>query len=113
IMIPPEASRTSMTTGIISYRPLTEDEKSAFKPMIEPFESGQVRHRERDPSLDEYNLYDLLIRQGAGDSMLLSRMEEKTQTIHSVRKDPLLGLQILDKAVSWGTSSYGYDVRCS
>jgi dCTP deaminase len=65
--------------GYVSYRPLNDEEKAAFKPMIEPYEPRQVRTRE----VKEYGVVK----------------GEYTREI--------------EKIVSYGTSSYGYDVSCS
>jgi dCTP deaminase len=58
------------------FTPYTDEQKAQFKPMIEPFESGQVRTMtDRFPS--------------------------------STGED-----DVPRKIVSYGTSSYGYDLRC-
>ena len=74
-------------------------------PMIEPFAPTQVRERERAGTEEELAY---LQRHN------LSR-EEATAYLKAshVRTDPLLGLQVREKIISYGTSSYGYDIRCS
>ena len=63
---------------IPSHLQLKRADGGNFKPMIEPFESGQVRVRK--PYSAEFDT-DLLLNRG--------------------------------KIISYGTSSYGYDVRCA
>ena len=63
---------------IPSHLQLKRADGGNFKPMIEPFESGQVRVKK--PYSAEFDT-DLLLNRG--------------------------------KIISYGTSSYGYDVRCS
>lgn len=77
-----DVSKTTFTpvVGIIDYRPLTDEEKASFKPMIEPFEPGQVRSR-------------------------------KVEDVQSSTRGHVVYEE--QKVVSWGTSSYGYDVRCA
>lgn len=65
--------------GVVGYRELTDDERAAFKPMIEPFEPNQVRSRPDVKMVDT----------PAG-------LTEGYST---------------EKVISYGTSSYGYDVR--
>ena len=63
---------------IPSHLQLKRADRGSFKPMIEPFESGQVRVKK--PYSAEFDT-DLLLNRG--------------------------------KIISYGTSSYGYDVRCA
>ena len=63
---------------IPSHLQLKRADGGSFKPMIEPFESGQVRVKK--PYSAEFDT-DLLLNRG--------------------------------KIISYGTSSYGYDVRCA
>ena len=63
---------------IPSHLQLKRADRGNFKPMIEPFESGQVRVKK--PYSAEFDT-DLLLNRG--------------------------------KIISYGTSSYGYDVRCA
>ena len=63
---------------IPSHLQLKRADGGNFKPMIEPFESGQVRVKK--PYSAEFDT-DLLLNRG--------------------------------KIISYGTSSYGYDVRCA
>ena len=67
----------------IRYRELTAEEKTAFKPMISPFEPNQVRRRET------WTLY--------GD---------RGEVVADVSGDP-----IIEKVISYGVSSFGYDVQ--
>lgn len=74
-------------------------------PMIEPFESGQVRERERTATTAE---------EAFAVRMQFTREEAKKHfKAQDVRTDPLIGMQIREKIISYGTSSYGYDIRCA
>lgn len=66
--------------------PLVRD----FKPMIEPFEPGQVRRM--DPN--KFN-------------NMLDEMDDAQATMFQLDNPNA------DKIISYGTSSYGYDVRCA
>jgi dCTP deaminase len=66
--------------------PLVRD----FKPMIEPFEAGQVRRM----APDKFN-------------SMLDEMCDAEATMHQLQNPNA------DKLISYGTSSYGYDVRCA
>jgi dCTP deaminase len=60
-----------------------------FKPMIEPFEAGQVRRM----APDKFN-------------NMLDEMDDAQATMFQLDNPNA------DKIISYGTSSYGYDVRC-
>ena len=62
--------------------------EGGFKPMIEPFESGQIRYRD----LPSINGQPVELR-GRGEAQADGTRQEKI--------------------ISYGTSSYGYDVRCA
>lgn len=68
------------------WRKCSEDRIARFKPMIEPFEPNQVRTRGLPP-----------ISSG-------QLMGQGTTQPDGTR---------LDKLISYGTSSYGYDIRCA
>jgi dCTP deaminase len=80
--------------------PLTEEEKRAWLQMngvlIEPFVPGQVRHRPRLATDDEQTAY---LHYG-------SRM--RGEVVHLKGR-----MHLQEKIVSYGLSSYGYDVRCA
>jgi dCTP deaminase len=99
--------------GIVSYRPLTEEEKINFRPMLTPFVAYQVRTRRRTPTFIERAVWENS-RQGGQDI----KKEPSTggQNISDVpytfvSDDPSTGLQIEDKIISYGLSSFGYDIR--
>ncbi|MNQ41609.1 Deoxycytidine triphosphate deaminase [compost metagenome] len=69
--------------------PLVRD----FKPMIEPFEPGQVRKK---PKAELQALDDLCDDMGDMEAMMFQASNPN-----------------IDKVISYGTSSYGYDVRCA
>lgn len=71
-----------------------------WSPMIEPFIPNQVRHNERNARADEYEFYE-------------RSKANQTSYPGNWRYDPLLGLQVLEKVISYGLSSFGYDVRLS
>lgn len=73
------------------------------KPMIYPFVDKQVKEWERDATQKE-------VQQMHG--MGLGEVRDLLgNNITGVRNDPLLGVQIREKILSFGTSSFGYDVR--
>jgi dCTP deaminase len=85
------------------YRPLTVDERENWKPMISPFVGEQVKKIMRDPTEAE----QLAFNNGhheLGDGKPYALPEGATVTLRD-------GLQIPQKVVSYGLSSYGYDVR--
>jgi dCTP deaminase len=75
--------------GIISYRKATLEDLKDWVPMIEPFAPGQVRTRGQDFMFRQANPLSLTADYD-GDE------EYNAQ-----------------KIISYGTSSYGYDVRCA
>ena len=81
--------------GTREFRPLTDAERAAFLPMIEPFEPMQVRSVSRHMTEDEK--FDYHQGRALGDPSL------KVVGDHLVEQ----------KVLSYGTSSYGYDIRCS
>lgn len=97
------------------YHPTKHGE---FKPMIEPFHPNQNRMRERAPTIAELNMFNLLRHQGASHETIVRRLQELTPTITDVApgfgtgSDRLGGTTILEKIISQGTSSYGYDITC-
>lgn len=76
-------ARQATTGGIHSFRALTEEEKINFKPMIEPFEPGQVR------------------------TQRTLRTRGGTINLETGIDTPMPG----EKIISWGLTSMGYDVR--
>ena len=79
------------------FTPYTDEQKAQFKPMIEPFEAGQVKvkHRYIHPDLPTWKADLELATQQRGCGPDVD------------------GDTVLEKIVSYGTSSYGYDLRCS
>jgi len=79
-----------------------------FKPMIEPFAPTQVRTNERSATKDE-----IIALMGCNtEEEALAALSAQNPLIKRVRHDPLLGIQVHEKTISHGTSSYGYDIRC-
>jgi dCTP deaminase len=93
------------TPGIAGFRETTAEEKAAFKPMIEPFFGKQIRMNERNGTKEE-----TLFLKANGVGAMSERLKVPPENF---RVDPLLGLQVREKVISYGLSSYGYDVRCS
>ncbi len=77
------------------------------QPMIAPFEPKQVRYRERVGTPEELALVKRL------------RMEKDDVLKYfppgtvGVRRDKKQGLLVTEKVISYGVSSYGYDIRCA
>lgn len=89
--------------GVQHFRPVTQEDLKDWRPMISPYVDGQVREIERNGTPSEMNF---LRANGA------KALADKVRTTSDrLRVDPLLGLQIRQKIVSYGTSSFGYDVR--
>lgn len=76
------------------------------KPMISPFIPTQRRERERDATIQE--MHWLNTHPHASREEFAAFIGT---TVNKVRFDPLLGPQVLEKIISWGLSSYGYDVQ--
>lgn len=98
---------------VLNYRAVTEKDLQGWRPMISPFVAGQIREIERDGTREEKIAMDRLGSSAAAD---VSLNKEQVGLIlgwdpQTFRVDPLLGLQRRQKAISFGTSSYGYDVR--
>lgn len=89
--------------GIVSVRAVRGEDLEHWKPMISPFVSQQVREVERNGTADEMNFLRANGAQALADKV--------HTTADRLRVDPMLGLQIRQKIVSYGLSSYGYDVR--
>lgn len=87
-----------MTDRMIRAR--CQDEASA---MIWPFKGEQVRQWERNGTDRELKLLKALGQEEAAKII--------GGHIENVRVDPLLGLQIRERIISYGLSSVGYDVR--
>lgn len=83
--------------GSDSLTLFTDEQKADFKPMIEPFEAGQVKtkHRYIHPNIPTWKADEQLAIQQRGYGPDLD------------------GDTVVEKIVSYGTSSYGYDLRCS
>ncbi len=77
---------------------------SLSTPMISPFEPQQVRELERNGTSEEYNRI-----KSCKDICDVKEVISKNCT--GIRYDPILELQVREKIVSYGTSSFGYDVR--
>lgn len=86
----------------IEHRPVFEEDLKQWKPMIAPFENGQVRTRVRE-------LLDWEIEQ-----VRRTHSEENCQPLpdHLFFDSPDRGFLAREKIVSYGLSSYGYDLRC-
>ena len=83
-------------TGMVSYRTLTGEEISTFKPMISPFIDHQVKTRRRTATPDEKAIWDANYHQGT-----------LPKNYHmGVMNDVVVDERIL----SFGLSSAGYDV---
>lgn len=80
--------------------PLVRD----FKPMIEPFESGQVRHKTPD-TFEEF-----VSKLRLDKASLLNRTPALLRRNYDAY---LIEFAKDSKVISYGTSSYGYDVRCA
>jgi dCTP deaminase len=86
--------------GIVKYRPLTEEEVSAFKPIISPFVGKQVKTRGRVITRAEYDAFARKPESDMTETYIIDRNE-----IHgSYAKIP-------ERIISYGLTSYGYDVR--
>lgn len=72
-------------------------------PLITPFIDKQVKEWERDATQKEVREISGMERDDA--------MTHLGANVRNVRVDPLLGVQIREKILSFGTSSFGYDVR--
>ncbi|MNU19505.1 Deoxycytidine triphosphate deaminase [compost metagenome] len=85
----------------------TEDVQAVYPwlPMIEPFEPNQVRERERSATTAE-EAFAVRMRFTREEAMKHFKAQD-------VRTDPLIGMQIRENIISYGTSSYGYDIRCA
>lgn len=82
--------------GVISMRYLTEDERDQFEPMIVPFEPKQIR----------YDLEDRMAR-----AATLESAGKRLEALNlSYDGDEEANRR---KVISYGLSSYGYDIRCS
>lgn len=78
-----------------------------FKPMIEPFEYGQVRNSGKPVTYEEFKARLLSY---SHPSPVRAPVEEDLRRNY----DAYLGTFNADnKLISYGTSSYGYDVRCA
>lgn len=71
--------------------------------MIYPFVDKQVKEWERDATQKE-------VREVSGMDRAAA-MAHLGGNVRNVRIDPLLGVQVQEKILSFGTSSFGYDVR--
>ena len=93
--------------GLLSDRQLRAL-SSGDRPLIEPFFSTQQRDHERNARPHEL---DLLAKYRPNTKELACEL--LGPGVLNVRNDPLLGYQVREKLISYGCSSYGYDVRCS
>jgi dCTP deaminase len=84
-----------------------------FQPMIEPFSPHQIRENERNATEEEAYEIQRLVDKGFIHKVdMVTELQKKWPSIRSFRLDILLGYQILEKIVSYGLTSFGYDVRC-
>jgi len=92
-------------------------------PMIEPFEPGQVRYRQitlesiTEERLREVNKLSPDDYPNLPDHIAFDLIEEQRETARSTAKlvyERMVeeGMPEPEKIISYGTSSYGYDVRC-
>lgn len=95
-----QAYRLADALGIFDYRPLTAEEKAAFVPMISPFEPNNMRYLERQATAAERDIYNTM---GSKEGTTVARDSWR-------RIDDVQGLILRDKILSYGTSSFGYDV---
>jgi dCTP deaminase len=95
--------RNTHALGTMAYRELTVREKANFNPMISPFVDGQVRERWIRPNEEQRRKW-----QASFDGSVDFDIKEKWRST-----DLSLGLEIAEKIVSYGLSSFGYDIRCS
>ena len=77
--------------------------------MIAPFEPGNLRHAERNASEQEIMLLMNMAKDTSKEDAL-AILKKHRSSICDVRHDPILGYQVLEKILSSGTSSFGYDV---
>lgn len=89
-----------------------EKYKALFAPMIEPFVPRQIREIERNATEAENQIVErfrLSVR-GTPEECMVA-LDNKSIT--NVRVDPMLGLQIRQRILSKGLTSFGYDVSLS
>ena len=100
----------------------TDEQKADFLPMIEPFEAGQVKTKENQiPPFHEmyqgfeagdYEKYLDWKRNGFNPDLSPSQLVlDSYGVMHEYER--LIEDRRNQKIVSYGTSSYGYDLRCS
>lgn len=88
----------TMGKFIMQRRDPTEKEISNWKPMISPFVNGQVRKQRRSPTLMELIKFEEARNGGPVPENYVSDNLD-------------IGLEIEEKIISYGLSSFGYDVR--
>ena len=95
-------------SGVISYRETTPEEKAAFRPMVSPYEPKQVRTRPRPLTDAEYRAvasnHPMHAKDFPDGPLPMPdgvRIDENGITIDGQ----------VEKIISWGQSSFGYDVR--
>lgn len=91
-----------LSTRWVGYRDITEEDLKTWKPLISDFVDGQVKTYRREPTKAEKQLWDSLHDDSSADMMLPDSF---------INDNIDNGLEILEKAISHGTSSYGYDLR--
>jgi dCTP deaminase len=92
--------------GIKCYRVLTEEEIASFKPMISPFVPNQVRTEQVEPTHEQkYDFNRGHIRNKGMPSFLENYVLPEGATVDED------GFRVQKKIISYGLSSYGYDVR--
>lgn len=97
-------------SGLFAYRPLTDEEKAVFKPMISPFVPNQVRARRRRPSAQELRDFNLAHQNFLGHPEYNPNYALPEGAIVDSHEGLLMAED--EKIISYGLTSYGYDVRC-
>jgi dCTP deaminase len=103
--------QTPYPVGVSDFRKLTPDELAEFKPMIAPFFADQQRFIERDFNTSDAVLWGRMRKAGESQEAILAAFQERNRAVLGIRSDPILGGQIREKIVSFGLTSFGYDVR--
>lgn len=92
-----------MRNHFYHWRPVTEADLAQWSGMITPYTEGQVRDRCRDMNAEERAFWNDWKRNTLGrplpDKYIMGSGDDQTMLIK-------------EKIISYGTSSYGYDLRC-
>lgn len=92
---------------MIDYRRLTQEEINAFQPMISPFEPNQVKMEWRPTNEQEtawVRLHDVGVTFSTPDDWRQTGKDNESVVSAAA-------FEVGKKIVSYGTSSFGYDVR--